>query len=555
MDANIHPGMKLGRRQQLSGALYVVGGLAMAWAMPFAGAAFVSFGGVYLWLGTSLRRGARDIVPLTGALDLFSRGDLAGAVARAEPLAASKSAGTRRGAIALRGLIALERGDAKEADRELTRALAIRTGRDFADARPQLTAIRAHRALARALDGNETGALEDARLASVPRDCVPTTLAVSALARAIIAAKHDDRRAVLAELAACTRMATVMSAPTRKLVSSLDRFARDTSRSAYRHPAKLDEDVHPIAAWLEKKPARAAPEFPKTPVSPQQKPRTRNVAQATALLWFALMLMFAAIWRVLNARGGTGLYGTLQTFLVVVFGGAIALTAWRMGLGMIARRRRRAITIGALRGEEASLRALEIQAVRGVPDASLTRALLAERAAQFEVALGHCDHGLASSNTSMAAQTTTFDTTAPALAAERAFCLAALGREKDAEAALASITNPNFPGATTTRFRVSLASALVRGDREAALDLAHTYAPSIALPLRDALLVDMLQAKSDYDWTRIHAAIADDPSLAKWTEHFMGAKKNDARVVAPVQVPEEMEEPIDLADEARAVEQ
>jgi hypothetical protein len=150
----------------------------------------------------------------------------------------------------------------------------------------------------------------------------------------------------------------------------------------------------------------------------------------------------------------------------------------------------------------------------------------------------------------------------PSAIAERAFCLAALGRFAEADAELAGLSAfPTFSLAARAVFRVRLAQVLGRRDRVAALALSRQRTIDLPLSHRDELLCDLLEATEsgsleEDEWARLDAELREDPKLAAWTEHFLAGGR--ARLVPKarvVSVDDELEQ-IDAggdAGDARAV--
>jgi hypothetical protein len=450
--------------------------------------------------------------------------------------------------------------------------------RDFEQT--QMHYAHAIRALARASLHDHDGALADADAADKPDVTVPT-VAYAQLARAVVAASDDRKATVREALERAAPFLDNIDGRTRELARALARFARETKRSIYRHPAK-PESTDSLDTWMARMaPAAALHAMSSTPIAPTttlRQPALPSTNAASALLreahtwngqrrlgggsgwatlglWTCLVLMFLAIWQFLNstptshppqppaARGGDissvalGIVVFVSVFLIAI-GRNVHAAADRSA-------QRRRLALALLRGDASARDGLERLAKMGDADAALDLATFAERRGDFAGAIATCERALGRATASLARRVMSYDAAAPGLAAERAFCLAAMGRPDDANAALAAMPNRDGYGrATTAHFRVSLAQALVhaggapRGDRAQTLEVARARGLALPIPSRDALLLDLLEATEgagvdDEEWTRIQSELAASPDLATWIDHFLPNARRAKPLTAP----------------------
>jgi len=124
--------------------------------------------------------------------------------------------------------------------------------------------------------------------------------------------------------------------------------------------------------------------------------------------------------------------------------------------------------------------------------AQLLLAQIAERRGLLDDALAHCDLGLAALHTE-ALRAATSETTYPALVGQRAFVLAALGRDADAGEELAALP-ATYILADAVRRRVELVRLVRRGAFDEARRLVDTAPPDQGGSRRDELLVDLVRA-------------------------------------------------------------
>lgn len=164
--------------------------------------------------------------------------------------------------------------------------------------------------------------------------------------------------------------------------------------------------------------------------------------------------------------------------------------------------------------------------------AHLQLAHLAERRCAMSDALSYCDAGLARlSRRHVRAMNS--DVLVPELIAQRAFVLAAISRDAEADAELATLAreHPTFAFMTRSVLRVRMVQALRRRDIEEALRLARERTPELPLNRRDEMLADIVIALAgDKDAAgeveRIAFELAEDPELAAWID-FMAPGARD----------------------------
>ncbi len=566
--AKAHPGRKLARVQIVWAAGVILFAAILAvFLSPVAGISMVAVASVFVWSSLIMSRSVLEVSLLNHALDACRRGEREDAAALVDAAAARPHSRLAARTVAgHRALLALDAGDAKAAEKHATDGLAVSLGwigRDLA--RTQITWLSSLRALARASLRDDAGAKADADRACDVRHAAPVTYACGELARAIVAANEDRKPEVREILERCAPVMDDVGGRERALARGLARFAAERKRTIYRHPAKTAEpDASNWLAPTTNKSSVAAFEPTSAEVPLSSVPRAIKPARARwkyAVLWAALVLMFLAIWQVLNpsvppsaatprvevdAADPFWFSGqVLGPFFCVVFMGLLALNTMR---ATRQRTVRREATLGALRGERSALAALESQAKGRSAEAALVLARIAERSGDFTGALARCEEGLAYTLSPLAMRAMSYDLLSPALTAERAFCLAALGRLDEATIVIGSMPNARtYAHAGTAHFRVRLALALVRGDRGSALAIARTRGDALALPSRDAFLVDLLEATEgrgadDEEWSRLHAELAADPALAKWIEHFMPQNTLQRRVAEPLLPEEELDD-------------
>lgn len=560
--AEKHPGTWMLRTQLAIGAFLGMFGVVVAFtSYPLVSVSLIAVCGFFVWSAYVSGRILYTGMFANAAYGALRNGEAERATRLLEAAEPRAPRAVRRILAGHRALLALDAGRPDEAVTHATRGIETKLGLMVRDIeRSNVAWLHAVRGLAHAARSDDARALADADAAADERYATPVDIGHAELVRAVVAARQDRKAEVLAALGRGAPFFDELAGKERTLVADLARFARGTKRTIYRHAAQSTRD--PIAAW-----SVLAPDSPDAPIAdapPSRDDETSRQRRRTLVLWVILILMFLAIWEVLNATPippppGGDVMGWSRFSVLLLPPFAAGLLTRMIVAAQKARIARRRATTRTLRGDDAAREELARLARAGEPDAYLQLARLAERAASFTIALEDCDSGLACVKRSPAVRARAYDDTAPALASERAVCLAALGRNTEAEQALASMPNAVcYVYASTARFRVRFAQALVRGDREAALEVGRAER-HLPMPMRDVFVIDLLEATEgdgadDDEWTRLRAELAASPSLRRWVDHFLpglgtGAAK---RRVAPPKV--ETDE-VDFPDAAPAVEQ
>lgn len=583
-----HPYRKNATRQVVVGALLVILGLGMS-ALGYlsVGLPLLVLAPLYLFLGLAMRRHTDAVLLNNAAFDLVSRGRIAEAealLARAE----SASGAVRRAVAIQRAMIALRRGDASTAETHASSALATKPSFLTRDAeigvRCTATAIRA---LARASMGKEQEALADIADVRASKDATPDALARAAVAEATVLARRDDKDALARCLRDTARLLEWAPPRERALVRALRRMLELRAGSVYREAARPPEESREdplLRDWVARIVPAAAAYVPQAerrtesaafdttvpedfPVHAGSEAVTRRSKRPSGmrvlLVWLLLVLMFVAIWSFLTPdRHGTSpppgfeepatvtpqisaFLALLCTTLVVVVYGAVAKAFVRARAEQAALRdAARALAEG---DEARCTRDLE-ELVRRAKDATAAAALrelavLAERRADMKKALALCDAGLERISKNAIVRAANSDILVPELVAERAFVLAALGRDQQATAELALLAreHPSFAYLTRSVFRVRLVQALRKRDHEAALAIARERTPELPLSRRDEMLADIVLALSggkvvDGEIERIVSELSEDAELAAWIDFIApGARE---RLAAKTRMPQ-----------------
>lgn len=168
-------------------------------------------------------------------------------------------------------------------------------------------------------------------------------------------------------------------------------------------------------------------------------------------------------------------------------------------------------------------------------------------------ALARCDAGLERVSRRPYVRALNSDVLVPELIAQRAFVLAAMGREAEADAELATLAreHPTFAFLTRSMLRVRMVQALRRRDVEAAVRLARERTPELPLNRRDELLADIVLALSggqvaEGEVERLLSELAEDSELAAWID-FMApdartrlAERSRSRVRVDLPLPSDV---------------
>jgi tetratricopeptide (TPR) repeat protein len=512
--------------------------------------------------------GAVQIVNL--ALERLTRGQVDETEALLARIPAAQLKGGVARAVALqRAKIALGRGDPAEAVAQATRAVEPRPvllGADFQ--RLQVTAALGIRALAYASLGRSEEAIRDAERAEAADNTSPPTLGYASLARAVLLARTGDTEALARHLQSggASLLEWLPSSRERALLRALRAMARARRGSVYREPARPDEasEEARVAAWIAKLAPGAAAFVQKQPHAasaaalppPRVDPAgaravedARRTAQLparsgsrTAVLWVLLVVMLVVMFSVVGsssapAHGAHAASGpplalianVIAIFLllyVALVAGIGALQLWRTRSRTVSLAR---ASVEAARGHEAEAQAKLERIAAGSVVSSAGAALLAiaglaERRADWPAVVAGCDRGIARSTQNQGMRAVSSDLLLPELVALRGLALAALGRQPEADAELATLARdfPTFGLAPRAAFRVALVSAVRAGDVARAADVARGRTLDLALTIRDDTLADLVLAAvdgaSDDERARIEAELGDDGALRAWID-------------------------------------
>ena len=608
----VHPYRKTATQQIVFGAIFgAIGGATLALgglATAPLGAAMILLGGFFGWIGLFSRRQTDAVLFNNAAFDLVSRGRIAEAEALldAVPL---KSGNIRRAVEVQRAMIALRRADAKKAEKHAEAAMVAGRGFWTADAeKAQECVAQAIRAIARASMGEEAVALEDVRSVRASDASTTEALGRAAVAEAIVLAKKDDRDALAKCLRSAAPLLDYIAPRERALLRAFRRMIEVRAGSVYREPgrqAEPDREEPMLGEWVAQIVPQAAAFVPEAERRPETNALETGVPESFAVragsesisrqskkqvpvkrvlaLWVVLIVMFLTIWQFLSpadhrapapeplpepqAAGALPL--TLVSFAVfAVFSLLIARIAFA-----IRRARRNAVS---LRDAMRDLATADVERatsklnalVKTGDDSSaasalLSLAVLAERGCRMKDSLAACDAGIARISRNAAVRAANSDLLVPELIGQRAFVLAALGRDQEASAELATLgrEHPTFAYLTRAVFRVRLAQALRGRQLSAAVDVARERTPELPLSRRDELLADIVLAISggklvEGEIERIASELREDKELATWIDFMApGAREQLAARATRVRVeaahePEEILAPAEATREA-----
>ncbi|AKT37990.1 hypothetical protein [Chondromyces crocatus] len=543
-------------------------------AAALLGATLCAIGVALLGLGAMRRAHGPTVQMLHRAENLL----FAGHLGEAQELLDLAEASTRtplylRAVDLHRATIALRKGaleDARlHADRGIQRPLS-RVSRD--DDQVTLASGYALRALVRASMADREGARAD--IDEVRRCPVAPLEALSRaeLAHAILLERADDRAALARHLR--EKRALLLETPhlrERAIVRAYQRMLKARATSVYREAAeKMPGDEPTLDAWVARlapgaaafvhaqrarvsdDPARPAParrdHDPRRPPAPD--PLARATAEARAKLssshplrqTLAALTIFVTVvlttWHVIAPRvfpalverlaTGDGISTTHLDMLGALWVGLFATTVASIAHHTRRQHRRFLEASSALaRGdEERALAALtrlgHARSRTLAASAHLALATAAERRADLATALQHCEEALARLDTP-SSRALASDQLVPSILAERAFLFAATGRDTDAAAEIALVTE-NYPahaGLDAARLRVDLTLAASQSDLTRVAELAE-QAGELPLSPRDELLTALGRAAADpraagaIEFDRLEAELRDDPRAHRW---------------------------------------
>ncbi len=527
--------------------LVVVASLCVPAFAP-AGGLLVAIAGAFVLANVRLMRRERLAAIVSGARNELAQGHLG----RAERLVdwALAADGTRlvsRALGSLRAEIALARGDLDRALRGFDAALDLPARPlDARDAAWQ-PMIRAERALARALSGDDAGALEDAAAiralvearAFGPRivatvGWVKRLLARAALAEIVVASRAGDL-ARLDALVEGSRRVVLDGVPPRErtLLRAIERMARARATSVYRElasPPKDEVEASP-AEWVERvlpgasrfvdgrapSSARAAPSARARALAPRrsdESPRRFGAGSRLALLW-ALVGGVVFAYQQAEAPRSLGDASWGRAYIA----GAIASAVILVGIFMSSRGSRPrlraandAMVLAATDPSGAALASLDARDLLIVAVKGVALAQIAFERAGFAVALLHAD--VAAEAVEKMGDGADLVELRGMVHAARATTLAALGRGDEARAAIGAIPM-TFTARAAATVAVELLVALAKGCAEDARAEAAHVSDCMPLDTRCELLVDLLRATDPAGGTglaesaRLRAELAD----------------------------------------------
>jgi hypothetical protein len=576
-----HPGTRFGRLVWICAAVAGASWIAIAVVDHDARQLVYMVGAVLLggWVWLTLRRGVRSAVILNMAVERVSRGRFDDAEAlHAQLSPAAKVRGSSARSLAIqRAWIAFERGDAAAAIEHATTAIAIRPSlAAWIHDRMLRVAGYARRAVAHASLGHELEATRDADEVERSPFAGPDVLALASLARALLLAKRADYAGLATHLRRDeTLLAEDLRPGERALVRALRQMARSGgNESPYRRPAKAPDpgDRTPLAAWLESVVPGAA-EFAPAPAlyvgSTEERARIAPDVQPSSLgprrgfwgspgrrfllLWALLVVMFLAIWQVLQSgqrQGAESVDDTAGqasndepgepppapapwTSTALVVGPTIAVVLILLGgivwHQLVVGRRLLRARGDMVRGREEQARAtLAALAKSRYPlvaaSAQFELARFAERRAEWDTVLAAVDAGIQRAVRNPGARVAAADYLIPGLVVMRALALAASGRAAESEAARALLDRdyPSYGFAAYAHYRVALVAAAHAGDLERAIAVARTRTPALPLTIREDLLTDVVLAATgslpETELRRIAAELQDDAPSRNWID-------------------------------------
>ncbi|WP_437553065.1 hypothetical protein WME97_17370 [Sorangium sp. So ce367] len=444
-----------------------------------------------------------------------------------------------------RALAAMQRGDLAGALARADAAVTRRTDSlSFHLEHATIAAARSLRALLRASTSDRDGAAADIEFVRTSALASPEVRARAELAAAVLLERSGDREALRAHLLRERGLLVEHTRPReRALVRAYQRMLKAKASSVYRTGAKREPEaggelsaadwaarISPDAAPFMRAPALAAggveelsrAEVDRADASTRaaaegragsnRQPATK-AARRTVLLWVALVMLFLGVWQFLSpdqppvAPGVERLPArlivrplsivvALPIFFIVMLVGAVLVN---MARARKLSQRFMAAQIAVAKGEEqrgkGELEALTRSKVpAAAAQAHLALAELSERQGELSAALAACEAGLARLGTE-AARATAADILLPALLAERAFLFAAMDRRADARAEMALLAEryASYPFLERARMRVALALRAREGDIAGAARLTERDA-DLPLNARDELLADVCRA-------------------------------------------------------------
>jgi len=591
--------------------LLAVAVTALSFTAGSAAWVLVPFGALVMWLGWRQRTGGRAAVRTHAALQALTRGQTEEAEAHLDVI--PKRTGNRtvtRAVAYLRGLVAFHRGDLKSVPAMLEDAVAEKTGIMLVNhEKMQRSLGLSLRALVWASTGDAARARADATEVLASPHALPEAIARARLAEAVVFARDAGSSDALAAHLRTHASLILENSPPRErvLCRALRRMVQSRARSIYREPAPMAEEAEKNALrdWVAQVvpdaaahagdgagTAERAEEAPAPTVTAEalgQIARARVAAKSTTkspriwgrvlALWVLLIVMFLTVWQFLTpaerphhahaaAPPPEDITPFMTTLIPLLFLGVmIALVARilrrnrRIERDVLAARR--ADALGNMEEAEALMASLEKNPQGlGLAQAAALRAKTAEQHARFDECVAHCDRALGSIAAQPRAtrQVSAFALT-PSIIVQRAVALAALGREPEANAELATLAreHPTYGYRAGGELRVRLIAALRRGDLDSARSIARERTAELPISLRDEVLADLVLAvapsgASREEQERVDAELRDDEMTRTWIDAVApGLREDLARRVnaggARINLAEEIQ---DEPDEERA---
>ncbi len=438
-----------------------------------------------------------------------------------------------------RAQLALHAGKNDEALALFERAASVPLGflaRWFA--RIQRADALSSAALLRAGAGDAAGARRAAaRVLSEPS--LAAARARATVAELVLLARAGDQAALRTTLDKHRSLLFEATTPReRTLVRAMDRMLDSAARSPYREPAEVTRDkTDAVTDWIsEVVPAAAAYVLPRDiPTGGGaevrfEAPTTAGAAQVardlkarvkgarspmmkrTLALWVLLMVMFFAIWQFLqpaphpahpNVHGAAPVDTAtlpIAPFFTILFGILVAVLVWSARKARASRESLRTASLALTEGDHEAARsllapALAAQQVTPKAEAWLLIAQIEEREAKLAEALAACDTALGLLGSGIA-RAGAYDLLLPAIHAERAFVLAALGRQDESNAEMSRIATefPSYALKGNADLRVKLAQLAHAGDRAEAARVGRERSPYMQLGRRESALLDVVEA-------------------------------------------------------------
>jgi hypothetical protein len=609
-----------GRQIVFGGSIAALGVASFAVGSWAVGVPLVVFGGLVGGLGVIVRVSGDAVPAVNTAFNALLQGRVAEAEGILDRAEGRWQLGYIRRVIDLqRASIAMRRGDLEGALVRAEAALVRRSGiLTRGQEHSHVVGARAVRALIRASLGDVEGARADAAVVRGLPDAPPEALARAEVAEAIALERSGDREALAAHLAQKRTLLLDYTMPReRALVRAYQRMLKAPRTSVYRRGASRDaeapRDGEPsVADWVARVAPAAAPfaqariarrdeagAAPKAalPIEAAAPPGLLRVAEQRlkpqgakssaryraklAALWVLVVVLFVSVWQLLSGEPGMRAEGhsTLGTLLAVgpeALGATLAVLLVAFLAALIARNlkhdRRLATALGALARGDAGAPA-ELAALARSPHAAaaaqaeLQLARLAGRSADFTTALKHCDQGIAVATARESTRAMLASILLPDLVAERAFLLAVTDRAEKARAEMSILARqfPAYPFSARANLRVALVLRARRGDLEGAAELLAATTDDLPLSHRDETLADLVRAVAWPDATgagereRLKEELRVDPELRAWLQAValpvLRAFEAPVTATAPQQPRGEAEAEAEAERDAAAAEQ